>query len=41
VVTRASGRERQAGAGGQIQRSELVEVDLADGRQRLIARIDD
>ena len=41
VVTRASGRARQAGAGDQIQRSELVEVNLADGRQRVIARVDD
>jgi TolB protein len=41
VATRASGRERQAGAGGWIQRSELVQVNLADGRQRVIARIDD
>ena len=41
VLTRASGRERQAGASGQIQRSELVQVNLADGRQRVIARIDD
>ena len=41
VVTRASGRVRQVGDGDQIQRSELVEVNLADGRQRTIARIDD
>ena len=41
VVTRASGRVRQVGDGDQIQRSELVEVNLADGRQRVIARIDD
>lgn len=40
VVTRSSGRVRQVGDGDQIQRSELVEVNLADGRQRVIARID-
>ena len=41
VVTRASGRVRRVGDGDQIQRSELVEVNLTDGRQRTIARIDD
>ena len=41
VVTRSSGRVRQVEDGDQIQRSELVEVNLADGRQRTIARVDD
>jgi len=41
VMTRSSGRVRQVDPGDQIQRSELVEVNLADGRQRVIARMDD
>jgi TolB protein len=41
VLTRASGRDREApSTGGQIQRSELVEVELESGRQRVIARLD-
>ena len=41
VLTRASGRVREGNFGDQIQRSELVDVDLESGRQRVIARIDD
>jgi TolB protein len=40
VLTRASGRVRQGATSDWIQRSELVEVDLQTGRQRVIARID-
>ena len=40
VVNVSSGRARQVGEGDQIQRSELVEVNLANGRQRVIAGLD-
>jgi TolB protein len=40
VLTRASGKAREGSFGDQIQRSELVDVDLGSGRQRVIARLD-
>jgi Tol biopolymer transport system component len=41
VVNRSSGRVKPTSPGeDQIQRSELVEVNLANGRQRVVARLD-
>jgi TolB protein len=39
VINLASGREKTGGFGGQIQRSEIVIVDLEKGTQRSVARM--
>jgi Tol biopolymer transport system component len=40
VINLASGREKTGGFGGQIQRSEIVILDLKKGTQRSVARMD-